>query len=65
MSAGDVLFRLRASEHQARNRRDDALASDLRLAIVELERLQREAVFGRRPAASAEAPPRAGEPIRR
>jgi hypothetical protein len=64
MSTGDVLFRLRAREHAARNRGDQGLASDLRLAIAEVERLQREAVFGRRPAASAEATPR-GEPTNR
>jgi hypothetical protein len=64
MSTGDVLFRLRAREHQARDRGNQGLAADLRLAIAEVERLQREVVFGRRPAVAAEAAPR-GEPIRR
>jgi hypothetical protein len=56
---------LRAREHQARNQCNDALASDLRLAIAEVERLQREAIFGRRPAVAAEATPRGRERIER
>ena len=65
MSTGNVLFRLRAREHAARDRRDEALAADLRLAIVELERLQREVVFGRRPAVAAEVTPRGRDRIER
>jgi hypothetical protein len=66
MTTGDVLFRLRAREHAARNRSDEGLASDLRLAIAEVERLQREALFGRRPAVAAEATtPRGRERIER
>jgi hypothetical protein len=64
-TVADIVHRLRNREHAARAARQFVLADDLRMAIAELERLERDLLFGRRPTTGDDAPPRGREPIRR
>jgi hypothetical protein len=56
MLVNDVIHRLRIRANEARDHGQMYLAEDLRLAIVALEQLEREAALGRRPKPAPEQP---------
>ncbi len=55
MRVEDVIHRLRIRANEARDHGQPHLADDLRLAIVTMEQLEREAILSRRAAATQEA----------